>query len=98
MELLTRSKAERVARNRPGVIAGKPLNNPSVLEAKFSQQIDDRVRKMCDTVKAELVRFFEHPDAEEYFADSAMDASISPQARMLTAYSPISRCVPPRPR
>lgn len=83
-ELLTQKKQAWAERRKPRTISGAPLNNPTVLGAKFSAKIDDQVYAMCESVQKSLQRFFEHPDSEEYFDDSAMDASISSQAKILT--------------
>ncbi len=82
-ELLTQKKQSWAARRKPKVIAGSPLNNPSVLEAKFAANLEGMVRFMADDVRKEIERFFNKPHSEEYF-DSAQDASVSSQARILT--------------
>lgn len=83
MELLTNKKRTWADRRKPKTISGAPLNNPSILEAKFARLLDDATRDMCDRVKAELLKFFDHPLADDYFK-IAMDASISSQAKILT--------------
>lgn len=81
--LLTRRKERWIAQRAPRVVRGKPLNNPSIIEARYAQHLERLVRRMSDEVELKLKRFFDEPHAAEYF-DQAEDASVSSQARILT--------------
>lgn len=82
-KLLTKRKEKWVAQRQPQVVRGAVLNNPSILEAKYSQRLKQIVARMTAQVERDIERLFAEPHAEEYF-DQAQDASISSQARILT--------------
>ncbi len=81
--VLTRRKEKWIKQRNPQVIYGAPLNNPSVLEARFDNRLQAMVIRMCDGVNKSLARFFKDPTATEYF-DTAQDASVASQARIVT--------------
>lgn len=78
---LTRRKEAWVKRRQPDIIRGKALNNPTILEGRYYEKLDNLVDRMCDEVIAEIKRFYAQPYAEEFVAQ---DASIASQARILT--------------
>jgi SPP1 gp7 family putative phage head morphogenesis protein len=80
-KLFTKKKQKWVSQRKPNVIQGTPLNNPSILEAKFAAKLENEVAKMADAVTARIIRMFETPDADQYFAQ---DASIASQAKIIT--------------
>jgi SPP1 gp7 family putative phage head morphogenesis protein len=79
--LLTRRKTAWADKRKPQVIRGGPLNNPSIIEARYAERLESLVRRMCDEVEGSLKKFFHEPVSTEYFVQ---DASISSQARILT--------------
>lgn len=81
--LLTKRKAKWVAQRKPQGIRGAPLNNPTVLEVRYAQKLDKLVAQMTDHVEKEIRKLFDTEHAEEYF-ETAQDASVSSQARILT--------------
>ncbi len=82
-QLLTRRKQAWVGKRKPAVIRGRALNNPTVLELKYAQQLEQLVERMAGGVHKQLLQFFAEPDHAEYF-DQAQDASTASQARILT--------------
>lgn len=79
-KLLTKRKEKWVASGKPVSIRGAVLNNPTLLEERFTNKLDAMVAFMCKEIKKDLVKFFREPNSKEYFAE---DASISSQARIL---------------
>ena len=81
--VLTKRKAAWVEKRKPDFVRGGALNNPSILEARYAERLERMVTRMTDDVAKEIERFFNEPHADEYF-ESAQDASVSSQARILT--------------
>lgn len=81
-KLLTKRKEKWVSQHKPQGVRGTPLNNPTILEARYVARLQQLVARMTSITEKELQKFFEEPHAEEYF--EAQDASVSSQARILT--------------
>lgn len=82
-KLLTKRKQAWADKRKPSAVRGTPLNNPAVLEEKYAARLEQLVFRMCDNVDRKLQTLFVDPTATEYF-DTAQDASISSQARILS--------------
>ena len=69
------------------VMTSDPLNYNYSTQIKYSRELKKLVRRMTRTVRSELEKFFNSPEAKEFYAEqskSAMDASVASQAKILT--------------
>ena len=79
--LLTRRKQAWVARRKPEVVRGLPINPNAAIEARYYARLERDINRMCDRVQVSLERLFSKEVAVEYFAQ---DESIASKARILT--------------
>ena len=86
---LTKQKA-RWAKNRNVALNGTGLNYNAAVQQKYVSALRKLVKQMTDDTKKQITRLFRGEIADEYFNEqesltaTAMDASLSSQARILT--------------
>lgn len=78
--LSSKREAWAAARSDSHTFAGKPLNPPDIVEARFRRQLDRMVDEMQRATVRELSKLYKTPEAREVVA---MDASFSSMAAKL---------------
>lgn len=79
-ELLTVRKARWAGQRKPKTIKGNPLNPNAASEIRYYKQLAALIDVMTDISKSTLIRFYDTPHAEEFFAQ---DATVGAQAKIL---------------
>lgn len=79
-KLLTKNKAAYVARRRPEMLKGSPINPPAPIAIRYNAELQALIKKMTDETAAALQALFDTEHAQEYFAQ---DASTAAQANIV---------------
>lgn len=86
-KILTKRKQAWVARRKPEVIRGLPLNPNIAVAERYYQRLKTHIDRMTVDTQKRLERYFKTGHVEEFFADeanaAAQDASVASQARIL---------------
>ena len=80
-KILTKKRRAWVNQFKPNVLKGTPLLYNAGVEEKYRADLDRLIRRMTTETKKEIERLFKTEPFKEYFA---MDAQVSPQAKILT--------------
>ena len=83
---LSKERQAWAKRFKPDVVSrGTTLEYSAASAARYQRAIDKLIARMAKDVESSLKKLYKSKESKEYFTkDSAMDASISSQSRILT--------------